>query len=146
MKLSDKELQTLNPEVHADCLIRVHGRLAHVKKLTRLAHCPIIIKGNSVWATLFICHVHGKVFHHMAGVKQTLAEVRKAVWITKGRETVPKILRQCVPCRRLCSSTVTQQIGPLSSIRVPDEDSYAFKFTAIDAAGPFLTKMPHGYA
>ncbi len=37
-------------------------------------------------------------------------------------------------------------MGPLSSIRVPDEDSYAFKFTAIDAAGPFLTKMPCGYA
>ncbi len=29
---------------------------------------------------------------------------------------------------------------------MPDEDSYAFKFTAIDATGPFLTKMPRGYA
>ncbi len=88
MKLSDKELQTLNLGVHADGLIRAHGCLAHVKKLTKPARHPIIIKGSSLWATLFICHVHGKVFHHMAGVEQTLAEVCKAVWITKGQEMV----------------------------------------------------------
>ncbi len=145
MKLSDQELQNLNQEVHTDGLIRAHGRLVHVKKLTKPARCLIIIKGSSSWATLFIHHVHGKVFHHMVGAEQTLAEVRRVVWITKGRETVCKILRQCVHCHRLRSSTATQQMGPLSSIRVPDEDSYAFKFTAIDAAGPFLTKMPWGY-
>ncbi len=37
-------------------------------------------------------------------------------------------------------------MGPLSDIRVPDEASYAFQYTAVDAAGPFYTKMPRGHA
>ncbi len=112
MKLSDQEIQTLNPEVYTDGLIRAHGCLVHVKKLNKPACCPIILKGSSLWTTLFVRHIHAKVFHHMAGAEQTLAEVRKAVWITKGWETVRKILRRCVHCRRLRSSTVTQEMGP----------------------------------
>ncbi len=74
-KLSDQELQNLNPKVYTDDLIRAHGHLVHVKMLSKPACCPIIMKGSSLWATLFIRHVHAKVFHHMAGAEQTLAEV-----------------------------------------------------------------------
>ncbi len=63
-------------------------------------------------------------------------------WITQGREAVRKVLRSCVKCRRLRNKTTTQQMGPIWDIGVPDETSYAFKYTAVDAAGPFLAKMP----
>ncbi len=98
MKLSDQEIQNLNPEVYTDGLIRAHGRLVHVKKLTKPARCPIILKGSSLWTTLFIRQLHAKVFHHMAGAEQTQAEVRKVVWITKGCETVRKVLTSVFHC------------------------------------------------
>ncbi len=123
-------------------IIRARGRLAHVRALNRSIRTPIIIRGKSPWAALFIRHVHCVTFQHMAGLEQTLAEVRKTIWIIRGREAVKRVLRQGVHCRRLRATVVTQQMGP---IRVPGEQSYAFQFTAIDAAGPFLTKMPRGY-
>ncbi len=80
----------------------------------------------------------------MAGTEQVLAELCKHFWITKGREAVCKVLWECVKCR-LCKHIVAQQMGPISDVRVPEEMSYAFQFTAVDAAGPFFTKMPHGH-
>ncbi len=82
----------------------------------------------------------------MAGTEQVLAELRKRFWIMKGCEAVRKVLRECVRCRRLRKHTITQQMGPISDIRVPDETSYTFQYTAVDAAGPFYTKMPRGHA
>ncbi len=36
-------------------------------------------------------------------------------------------------------------MGPISDFRVPTDTSYTFQFTAVDAAGPFFTKMPCGH-
>ncbi len=77
----------------------------------------------------------------MAGLEQVLAEIRKRFWVARGREAVRKVLRSCVKCKRLRNNTVTQQMGPISEIRIPHKTSYASQYTAIDAASPFLTKM-----
>ncbi len=88
MTLSDNDLWDLDPMTDNEGLIRAHGRVAHIKKLNRSIRTPIIVKGRSAWATLFIHHVHCVVLQHMAGLEQTLAEVWKTVWVTRGREAV----------------------------------------------------------
>ncbi len=103
------------------------------------------MKGKSEWMRPLIRHIH-ETMRHMPGTEQVLAELRKHFWITKGCEAVHKVFRECVKCRRLRKHTVTQQMGPISDIRVPGKASYAFQYTAVDAAGPFYTKMPRGHA
>ncbi len=142
---SSRELNELDPYCGPRGELRVQGRLKYLKKLGVETSRPLIMKGKSEWTRTLILHVHEST-KHMAGTEQVLAELRKRFWITKGREAVRKVLRECVKCRRLRRHTVTQQMGLIAELRVPDEASYVFQFTAVDAAGPFFTKMPRGHA
>ncbi len=123
--------------------LRAQGQLKYLKKLGMDTARPLILKGKSDWTRSLIQHIHWEVTKHMAGTEQVLAELCKYFWMTKGREAVQKVLRECIKCRRLHKHIVTQQMGPISDIREPTDMSYAFQFTAIDGAGPFFTKMLH---
>ncbi len=141
---SSRELSELDPYYSPKGELRAQGQLKYLKKLGVETSRPLIMKGKSEWTHTLIRHIH-ETTKHMAGTEQVLAELRKCFWITKGCKAIHKVLRECVKCRRLHKHTVTQQMGPISDIRVPDKASYAFQYTAVDAAGPFYTKMPRGH-
>ena len=48
---------------------------------------------------LIIKDSQNKVYHN--GVKETFTQVRSQYWITKGRQTVKKIIGTCITCKRL---------------------------------------------
>ena len=142
---SSHKLSELDPYYGPKGELRAQGHLKYLKKLGVETSQSLIMKGKSEWTCSLIRHIH-ETTKHMAGTEQVLAELRKHFWITKRREAVRKVVRGCVKCRRLRKHVVSQQMGPISGIRVPSEASYAFQYTAVDAAGPFLTKMPRGHS
>ncbi len=112
--------------------LRAQGCLTYIQKLGLDTARPLILKGKSEWTRSLIQHIHGWTLKHMAGTEQVLAEIKKKFWIMNGREALCRVLRGCVKCKRLCSNTATQQMGPISEIRIPDEASYAFQYTAVN--------------
>uniref|UniRef100_A0A0N4XCD4 Integrase_H2C2 domain-containing protein n=1 Tax=Nippostrongylus brasiliensis TaxID=27835 RepID=A0A0N4XCD4_NIPBR len=60
---------------------------------------PVLLPRNSYITSLFVIHVHEKNFH--TGTEQTLVELRKSIWIPKGRTTVKKIINKlCFVCKK----------------------------------------------
>lgn len=73
------------------------------------------------------------------GVKDTLTELRSKFWLVKGRQTVKKLLHDCVTCRRYEGKAYkAPPPPPLPDFRV--KTAPAFTFTGLDYAGPLYVK------
>ncbi len=99
MKPTDYELKDLDAVVGKNGEIRAQDRLKHVVKLGPHVTHPMILRGKSAWAQALLRHVHADVFRDTAGTEQTLAEVRKRIWETRGREATRKMISQCLLCK-----------------------------------------------
>ena len=77
---------------------------------------------------------HDLVKH--SGINATLTALREQLWILRGRETVKKIIRRCVVCRRYeakpCKPT---HFADLPDNRVSEDP--LFSHIGLDFAGPF---------
>ena len=90
---------------------------------------------------LVVLWSHVKVGHE--GLRGTLAEFRSRYWITKGRQFVKKVIRQCVICNKLeVKAYKALLMGPLPDFRVTQ--SPAFSKVGIDFAGPLYVKGQSG--
>ena len=82
---------------------------------------------------------HDLVKH--SGINATLTALRERLWILRGRETVKKIIRRCVVCRRYeakpCKPT---HFADLPDNRVSEDPP--FSHIGLDFAGPFYVKEP----
>ena len=117
-------------------LLVCQGRLEN-SDLNLEAKYPIILpKGHSL-TQLIVLDCHSKV-HHMR-VRATLAELRSRFWITKGRQFVKKILKQCFRCRFMdCKPFNDPPTAALPDFRVTEAPP--FSTTGIDFAGPLFVK------
>ena len=80
-----------------------------------------------------IRRVHEDVKH--SGINQPLSTLRERFWGLRGRETVKRILRECVVCRRHQARPFSPQPMPdLPKIRV--DDAPPFANTGLDFLGP----------
>ena len=95
----NKQLQKsqLNPQLHDDDLIRLHGRFDNTDLPEEAIH-PILLPKQETFVTLLSNHFHQKLFH--AGVSHTLAQIRNKYWITQGRNEVKRTLRRCLVCKK----------------------------------------------
>ena len=59
---------------------------------------PTLISHQGELARLLIGEAHLRTMH--MGLQSTLTELRQRWWITKGKATVKKYLRQCIMCKR----------------------------------------------
>ena len=75
---------------------------------------------------------------HHDGIRETLNCVRGKYWILRGRESVKRVVRCCVTCKRFEAKPFAAPKEPvLPSSRV-SEDS-PFTNTGIDFAGPLYS-------
>lgn len=117
---------------------RCGGRLEESALPNASIH-PIFLPRKSWITTLRILHEHVKNCH--GGVQHTLAQMRLAFWIPKGRITVKRAIRQnCLPCRKFLTIPFMLPTMPqLPQTRV--QRSIPFNHTGLDYLGPVLIRQ-----
>ena len=97
-------------------LIRSRGRL-HNSVLSFDAKHPILMSPKCHLTKLIVLKAHRYSMH--GGVQDTLATVRRQIWIPKGRQLVKKLLASCTLCRKIEGRPCTYPGPPvLPSVRV----------------------------
>jgi len=112
------------------------GRLSQAQ-LAASAKYPILLDKGHYITSLFVRGSHKRVMH--GGVKSTLTELRSRFWIVQGRQSVRKLLYECVVCRRLEGKPfVASPPPPLPEFRV--KEGPPFTYVGIDFVGPLYVK------
>ena len=115
-------------------IIRLQGRLGNSYLPFDTKH-PILL--NRYFTRLVILHAHFNVKHMR--VKATLNGVRSKYWISKGKQKVRFIIKNCVRCKDVNAKPL---IGPPPPDLPQYGVSFVFAFTnvGVDYAGPFFVK------
>ena len=105
------------------------------------AKFPVVLPGGHHVVEIIIMDAHREVLH--AGADSTLNRIRSKFWIINGRQTVRKVLRNCVLCKQWRLKRLkAAPIANLPSYRICSE--YPFQSTGLDFAGPLFVKNTHG--
>ena len=129
-------LLSLNPFLDRYQCLRVGGRLQNIELSFDQQHPMILPKRHHI-TTLIIEDLHTKNLH--ANGQLLLSLLRQRFWIPDGRNVVRKVIRKCLICFRLKTSTAKQLMGQLSGERVTP--TRPFTNTGVDYAGPFYLKQ-----
>lgn len=117
-------------------LIRCEGRLEH-SSLSSDSNNPILLPSRHPFTELIIRDRHVNVHH--CGINDTLNCVRGTYWILRGRESVKRVLKKCVTCKRHDGKPFpTPKIPALPPSRVSEEPP--FTYTGLDFAGPLFVR------
>jgi hypothetical protein len=91
-----------------------------------------ILSASSHLTVLFVRYIHESLFH--MGAEATLAEVRRHVWIPRGRSLIKRLVFACIPCRRFKAPAFASSESQLMPFRVTP--SVPFHRTGADFFGP----------
>ena len=119
-----------------DEILRCKGRLDYADLEYDSKH-PILLPGKHYLIELIILDCHKRVHHN--GLAATLAELRSKFWVTKGRQTVKRVIKTCRTCIRVQGKAYS--IPPtcaLPEFRV--ETVPPFTNVGVDFAGPLYYK------
>ncbi|XP_044171892.1 uncharacterized protein LOC122956294 [Acropora millepora] len=121
-------------------VLRCEGRLLN-SDLEIDARKPVILPTKHPFTRLIIEECHQRVLH--SGVRATLAELRSRVWVPRGRQTVKRILGECVTCRKLTGKPYSAPpTAALPDFRV--REAPPFSRVGVDFAGPLYVKQKSG--
>ena len=133
---TNQMIKQLGLFIEEDNIIRCEGRLHH-SSVPEAAKQPVLLPAKHRLTELIIQERHNIVHHN--GIRETLSSVRQKYWIPRGRESVKRVLRRCVTCKKFeGKSFPTPRHPPLPPSRVSDDPP--FTKTGIDFAGPLYTK------
>ena len=135
-KNDPSQLRKLNPFL-SNGLMVVGGRLRKGTHYAQTAKHPVILPSKSHLSTLLITFYHRSSGH--CGVDQTLTELRKKYWITRGRALVKRVISGskggCTLCKRCNSRLQVQQMADLPPCRI-EPSKRPFTNIGIDYFGP----------
>ena len=80
-----------------DQIVRCKGRIGN-SSLQISTKFPILLPAKHAFVSLLVKRTDDRDRH--SGINATLNAVRERFWILRGRETVKRILKHCVVCRR----------------------------------------------
>lgn len=116
------------------------GRLGN-SELDFRTKFPIILPKEDKFTELVIIACHHKVHH--CKERATLAELRSKFWVTKGRQCVKRVIRNCFICRKLEGKAFNSPpTAMLPDFRVTE--SPPFSKMGVDFAGPLYAKGSTG--
>lgn len=93
------------------------------------------------WVTkLILKHINVRR-QHVEGTNQILADLSAMYWITADREEIREWEQECYGCQRLKRKAASQMMAPFPTVRMK---TVPFARTAVDFAGPFMTKQGRG--
>ena len=96
-KNSNQLIKQLNLYSNDNKLIRCQGRLENADVPTE-ANNPILLPSRHPFTALIVQEEHKRVHHNR--IRETLNCIRERFWILRGRETVKRLLRQCITCKK----------------------------------------------
>jgi hypothetical protein len=129
----------LNPFLDAESIIRVGGRLVNANIFYNKKF-PIVIPKRHHITNLIVEREHLRQLH--AGPQATLAAIRESYWLLGGRNTIRRILHNCVLCRRASPITYEEIMGNLPDARV--NLIRPFRDCGVDYAGPISIREGKG--
>ncbi|XP_030609039.1 uncharacterized protein LOC115796760 [Archocentrus centrarchus] len=136
---SNSRLLCLAPEFDTTrAVVRVGGRLRRGEGLDPAAVHPIVLDPSHPTTKLLIQEYDTKLCH--PGPERVFAELRRRVWILRGREAVKRCQQVCVECRRWRSQPAVQRMADLPPPRLRLFKP-AFYSCGIDCFGPLLAKV-----
>ncbi|UYV65956.1 hypothetical protein LAZ67_3005999 [Cordylochernes scorpioides] len=97
---------------------------------------PVLLHGTHPLIEQIICD--SRVENCYAGVQFLMNKLREKYWIVKARQTIKKIVRRCVTCRRFSAKPVVVEDAPLPATRV--HNAKVFEVVGFDLAGPLYLK------
>lgn len=123
-----------------DGLIRAAGRM-QLAPVDREAKYPILVPRQSQLARLIIVHFHCNHLH--SGVNQTVSALRSRYWIPAARQETLKVIRRCVPCKRVTGRPyLAPPPPPLPEFRLTGDRP--FSAIGIDFSGHIFVKSKEG--
>lgn len=129
----------LAPFLDARGVLRVGGRLKNSELTYSQKHPALLPKGHTL-SILILKNEHEQLLH--AGPQQTLASVRLKYWPLSGRNSVRKVVHECMRCFRFSAKPIVPLMGELPTDRVVA--SRPFIVSGLDYAGPFYVKNQGG--
>ncbi|XP_071579211.1 uncharacterized protein [Temnothorax nylanderi] len=132
---SKSKLRALDPFIDDKGLIRVGGRLRHSSLSVDRKH-PIVLPARHHVTGLIMRQEHVRLHH--CPPEQLLSVVRYRYWPLSGRREARKVVKNCLNCFRLRSTTSEVKMGDLSKQRVAGYER--FTNTGIDYAGPLQVR------
>ena len=135
------KLGSLKPYIDSDGLMRCNSRLKYAEHVAYETSFPVILPRKSYVTNLIVRDSHENGNH--CGTNQTLASLSAQYWIIAGREEIRDVERDCAACRIRKAKPGVQIMAPIPNFRVCTS-LRAFTHTALDFAGPFLTKQGRG--
>ena len=113
-------------------IIRCKGRI-NISPLPVDCKNPIFLPSKNYLVKLLIERVHNDLKHD--GVRSTLTTIRERFWILRGRESVKRVLNECLICARYEHAAFKTHPTPdLPEIRVAEDPP--FTHTGLDFVGP----------
>ena len=132
----EKIAESLGVEEDKFGYLRCRGRLGRGKMPFNTKY-PLLLPSHNYVTGLIIEECHEKVFHN--GVRETLTELRSRYWVSKGRQRVKAILRNCILCKIMEGQPYSApKTADLPEFRL--EGGRAFRTLAVDFCGPVYIK------
>ena len=132
----DQLKNNLKLEEDGDDLLRSKKRLMNAN-LPYSTRAPIILCRNHRLSELIVLEKHTLVKHN--GERQTLAEVRRNYWISRGKSFVKHVLLPCRKCKEYNSRPYSYPETPnLPHLRLRDD--VPFSGTGVDYFGPLYCR------
>lgn len=107
-------------------------------KFNNIKHHLILLPSDSHLSKILVRDLHEKFMH--AGVYVVLRELRKNYWILRGFSSVRKILKHCVPCKKLNERPVKLNQNSYREFRT-DPPKLPFSSIFLDYIGPINVRM-----
>ena len=131
-----KTKETLRVYVDDQGILRCKGRIEN-SSLPYPTKFPILLPREHHFTKLVIRQCHENVMHN--GTRETLTELRANYSVTRGRQTVKRLLSKCNVCKKIQGKAYsTPPEPPLPYFRVSED--LTFSKTAGDFAGPLYVK------
>ena len=102
---------------------------------------PILLPKRHHFTTLVIREIHDSIAH--SGVRMTLSVVRERYWILRGRESVKRVVRNCL----LCKWFSERAFATAPSLSLPEfrtDEGPPFVNIGLDFAGPLYIRGAQG--
>jgi len=136
---STSRLLCLSPEFDTTYqVIRVGGRLRRVEWLDPATVHPVVLDPSHPSTKLLIQEYDAKLCH--PGPERVFSELRRKVWILRGREAVKCHQHRCTECCRWKSKPAVQKMADLPPPRLRLFKP-AFYSCGIDCFGPLQVKV-----
>ena len=117
-------------------LLRCQGRINNSDLVIQQKN-PILLPSRHPYIDLLVKEYHYRVKHN--GVYDTLVALRERYWILRGRQSVKRIMKACVICKRMEGPPYPVQVSAdLPTCRVSDDPP--FTHVVLDFAGPLYVK------